>query len=119
MPDEVRLPERVYDKRLGDASLEINVGHKFDNDKRQPEQRNNSAIFRQKDFGKGGPPPAIKGSFSPRINISYEIRELLGDAVKYDKASRSLVLEFSDIENAIRALNILPFGIDYKIYLLS
>lgn len=115
MPDEVRLPERVYDAKLGGASLNINTGFKDG----EMKQKNNSAIFRQKEFGKGGPPPFISGQFSPRIDLSYEVRELLGNAVKYDKASRSLVLEFPSIDNAIRALNILPFGINYNIYLLS
>ena len=41
----------------------------------------------------------------------------LGD--KYDKESRSLVLEFEKIGDAIKALNILPFGINYNIYLLD
>ena len=115
MPDEVRLPERVYDAKLGGASININSGYKDG----KLEQKNNSAIFRQKIFGKSGPPPFISGQFSPIVNISYEVRELLGNAVKYDKSSRSLVLEFPSINNAIQALNILPFGINYNIYLLS
>ena len=54
----------------------------------------------------------------------YEIRSLIGEAIKYDKRDRSLVLEFDGPkENAIRnlkeALNILPFGLNYNIYLLN
>ena len=48
-----------------------------------------------------------------------EVKEILGDAVKYDKKERSLVLEFKSIQDAVRALDILPFGIDYKIFLLN
>ena len=45
--------------------------------------------------------------------------ELKGETLKYDKKERSLVLEFPDIRAAVEALNILPFGINYKIYLLD
>jgi hypothetical protein len=112
LPDEVRLPERVYDKRLGNANLNINVGT-FAPDAKQ---KNMSIVFKQKEFK--GAPPTISASVSPSINLTYEVRELLGDAVKYDKKERSLVLEFKTIDNAIQALNILPFGINYNIFLL-
>jgi hypothetical protein len=78
-----------------------------------------SVVFKQKEFkGGGGPPPTVSASVSPSINLTYEVKELLGDAVKYDKKERSLVLEFRSIEDAIKALNILPFGINYNIFLL-
>lgn len=64
-------------------------------------------------------PPFISSSFSPSIDLSYEVNELLGDAVRYDKKERSLVLDFDSIRDAISALNILPFGLGYKIYLLN
>ena len=51
--------------------------------------------------------------------VGIEVKELLGDAVNYDKKSRSLVLEFRTIQDAIRAINILPFGVNYKIFLLD
>lgn len=78
-----------------------------------------SVIFRQKEFG-NGPKPVASVSFRPNVDfLRYEIHSLLGDALKYDKRDRSLVLEFSTIEDAIRALNILPFGLGYKLYLLN
>jgi len=123
LPDEVRLPERVYDKRLGNATLNFNMGlfapgqNNNNNNNNNQKQKNMSVVFRQKDFGKGAP-PTISASVSPSINLTYEVRELLGEAVKYDKKERSLVLEFKSIEDAIRALNILPFGINYNIFLL-
>lgn len=115
MPDEVRLPEKVYDKRLGDLSLNINAPifpkrQDDRNDEKQPNQRT---------YGKGGSTPALSANFRPNVDLSYEVRELLGKAIKYDKKSRSLVLEFASVQDAIRALNILPFGIGYKIYLLG
>ena len=121
LPDEVRLPERVYDKRLGNATLNFNMGlfapGQNNNNNNNQKQKNMSVVFKQKDFGKGAP-PTISASVSPSINLTYEVRELLGEAVKYDKKERSLVLEFQSIEDAIRALNILPFGINYNIFLL-
>ena len=89
------------------------------NDKVTKKQKTHSEIvFREKIFG-DKQFPVVNASFSPQINISYQVKELIGDAVKYDKKSRSLVLEFSTIQDAIRALNILPFGLGYKIYLLN
>lgn len=135
MPDEVRLPGKVYDKRLG--NMQLNISHSIfapkdyeeqQNNNNQPKQKNNSeisfpgSILAQKEFKGGGGNkqfPFVSGSFSPNFNISYEVQELLGDAIKYDKKSRSLVLEFKTIDDAINALNILPFGIGYKIYLLN
>lgn len=159
MPDEVRLPQRVYDRRLGNMQLNINKGifdnndnngtgnsnnissnsgnNKVDlntappkndnisgNDRRNNNRRGNlkttthsSITFREKTFGKEF--PYVSAQFSPHIDLSYEVRELLGDAILYDKKSRSLVLEFSTIRDAIQALNILPFGLGYKIFLLN
>jgi hypothetical protein len=122
LPDEVRLPERVYDKRLGNATLNFNMGlfapGQNNNNNNNQKQKNMSVVFKQKEFKGGGAPPTISASVSPSINLTYEVRELLGEAVKYDKKERSLVLEFQSIEDAIRALNILPFGINYNIFLL-
>ena len=120
LPDEVRLPERVYDKRLGNATLNFNMGLFAPGSKNQEQKNMSTVAFRQKEFGKGGNkvPPTVTASVSPNINLTYEVRELLGEAVKYDKKERSLVLEFKTIDDAIRALNILPFGINYNIFLL-
>ena len=63
--------------------------------------------------------PDIKTTFSPNIDLSYETAELSGETLKYDKRERSLVLEFPSIQDAVRALKILPFGLNYKVYLLN
>lgn len=131
MPDEVRLPGVYYDKRLGNLSLNFKSGiftGKQDsgseggggNGKGQ-QGKTFSETPRQKIFvkNKGNNNPNITAEFSPSINITKEVHKLLGEAVKYDKKSRSLVLEFDSIDDAIQALNILPFGINYKIYLLD
>lgn len=147
LPDEVRLPGRTYDKRLG--NMQLNVNHSIfapkDYEQQQQSQKKDDtrlndtsspsndkprrqknysefpgSILEQKEFGKDNKQyPYISGSFSPSIDLSYEVSELLGEAIKYDKKSRTLVLEFKTVEDAINALNILPFGLGYKIYLLN
>nr|DAX30634.1 MAG TPA: hypothetical protein [Caudoviricetes sp.] len=139
MPDEVRLPSKVYDKRLGNMQVNVNSGIFADNQKQQyqnnnaqnnnqqgnkgrnqqPKQTNNSEVIEKQFADKKGPPPFISGSMSPYIDLTVKVQELLGDAIVYDKQSRTLVLEFKSIRDAIQALNILPFGLNYKIYLLD
>ena len=115
MPDDVRLPQHVYDKKLLDAQININPAQASGEKKEEKK-----FAFIQKEFGKGGGgKPTVSGNLSFGGNITYDVKELLGDAVKYDKEGRSLVLEFNSIQDAIRALNILPFGLNYNIYLLN
>lgn len=114
LPDEVRLPNRVYDKKLGNLQINMNSGI-F--------QKNHStklSLFSDnRPQQKKGSPPLVGASVSPYIDFSIKVQELLGDAIKYDKEGRTLVLEFTSIRDAIQALNILPFGLGYKIYLLD
>ena len=128
MPDEVRLPSKVYDKRLGNMQVNVNSGVFADNQRQQnnnnrpqnqPRQTNNSEVIEKQFADKKGSPPFISGSMSPYIDLTVKVQELLGDAIVYDKQSRTLVLEFKSIRDAIQALNILPFGLNYKIYLLD
>ncbi len=124
MPDDVKLPNKVYDERL--LGMQLNLSGSFFGDPREKKQSDTTenayvkdgVSFKQKVFG-NNPPPNVTANISPYINITKEVEEILGEAVEYDKKSRSLVLEFNSIQDAIKALNILPFGINYKIYLLS
>ena len=108
MPDEVRLAgQYVYDKRLLDLSLSLKGG--IQGKKMFSKKKNNN-----------GPSYGFNTEIkTPYLSIEKEVRTLLGEAIEYDKKDRSLVLEFKDIPSAIKALNILPFGLDYKIYLLD
>ena len=135
MPDEVRLTGYYKSEPLGKLSLNVKNGlfagkqpanNGGGGGGSQPQQKNNSdtSYQRMKLFSGGGnkpkgPSPYISAEFNPYINITKEVHKLLGEAIKYDKKSRSLVLEFDSIDDAIDALDILPFGIDYKIYLLG
>lgn len=108
LPDDVRLTtSNVYDKKLLDLSLNI---------KGNPIKGGVEGDLLRSSLGGGRIDTNIK---TPYLSLSKEVTELLGEALSYNKKDRSLVLEFKDIPNAIRALNILPFGISYKIYLLD
>ena len=82
---------------------------------------NNKNDQRKKKENEGGP---VKMNIDTKVGVEphyleYESREIKGDVVKYDKKERSLVLEFTTIKDAIESLDILPFGLDYKVYLLD
>lgn len=117
LPDEVRLPSKYYDERLGNMRLTIN-GSIFGQSK-QKEMSERIKLFGGGNNKKKGPKPIVSAEMSPEIGIKRSVEKLLGEAIKYDKKARTLVLEFSSIDDAIEALNVLPFGIDYKIYLLD
>lgn len=116
LPDEVRLPAlKEYDDKLGKLSLRIGDG-----------------LFRksfseetliQREFGKGGggggSQPSLKAEATQEIFLNKKRQELLGESIEYSKTQRSLVLEFKAIDDAIDALNYLPFGLNYQIYLLD
>ena len=109
LPDEVRLPS--YDRRKNIGNLKFRLGAGI------PKKKYFSAEPEQKEFGKDkGGGSAIDSGYP---DLSYTTKELKGETLKYDKTERSLVLEFPDIRAAVDALNILPFGLNYKIYLLD
>lgn len=153
LPDEVRLPGQVYDKRLGNLKVEIPfAGFKgprygelrysdiaerrlFDNTGQRPKQQQQKSNQpnnkpkqnkpkqnkpKQNDNNKGG--EAFRTRFEPDSNytqVSFLTEKILAEAIVYDKKSRTLVLEGDSISEIIRVLNILPFGLNYKIYLLD
>ena len=118
LPDEVRLAGQiVYDKNLLNFSIELKGGVKPKMFGKKGGGGNNNNNQNQ-GGGFGQISTGIKSDYQ-FFTIKQEVRELLGEALKYDKKDRSLVLEFNDIPSAIRALNILPFGLDYKIKLLN
>jgi hypothetical protein len=114
MPDKVRLPELVRDKKLGNAYISLGTDIKAndnnnnnDNGGKKKKKNNNDNTF-------------VRSTFTPlSLDIKYNTGEPLGEVIKYSKKERSLVLEFSSIGKAIEALNVLPFGLNYNIFLLS
>lgn len=109
LPDEVRLPSHEIEKRLGELRLNFSGGYGGGGG-------GNSNDGKKKGGGGGN---FMQTNLTPYVDFSVRVKEYLGDAIKYDKKDRSLVLEFNSIRDAIKALNILPFGINYKLYLLD
>ena len=62
-------------------------------------------------------------SFSSGLNYKADIlvdsHHLVGEVVKYNKESRELILEYTSPQDAVRSLWELPFGFDYRVYLLK
>ena len=105
LPDNIRLTSKYEDKRIGTVKLGFNSESKYKSFSDKPKEQKPKSFFRAE---------------APlNVDISYKTKKILGEAVLYDKNSRSLVLEVSSIHDAIQALNILPFGINYKLYLLD
>ncbi len=117
LPDEVRLPS--YERRKSVLGLKFKLGAGIPKKKIFSECIEEQREFdNNKNKNKGGG-NAIESGIELYPDLSYSSSELKGETLKYDKKERSLVLEFSDIRSAIDTLNILPFGLNYKIYLLD
>jgi len=136
LPDEVRLPEVISQRRFLNAKIDIKPGtgwlyskasEKLYSNKDKKNKDNKGNNNNNNGGGGGGNNPQVNSylnNVSNGYDIMYEIRTLLADAIKYDKKDRSLVLEFDGpkefaIRNLKEALNILPFGLEYNIYLLG
>ena len=115
LPDEVRLPS--YDRRNSVLGLKFKLGAGLPKKKYFSDNSLEQREFKEKNKGGGG--NAIESGLELYPDLSYTTNELKGETLKYDKKERSLVMEFPDIRSAIDALNILPFGLNYKIYLLD
>ena len=109
LPDRVRLTSRPENKKIGSFHFKFNASSK------KPEEK----TFGTKGKKKKGPSPFLSVEAPASVDLGYQVNHQLGEVVNYDKASRSLVLEFNSIVDAIRSLNVLPFGINYKLYLLN
>jgi hypothetical protein len=123
MPDSVRLPHKSYDRKIGNISLEYNpsINPPYIREDLNSDSLEASNGSEQKLFAKGNnkPPKIASGKISTGYELKQTVQKLIGDAILYDKSSRSLVLEFDSIQDAINSLDILPFGVNYKLYLLS
>ena len=117
----------TMDKNKRDGDSVTSVGYS------KPRQTNHSDIeyskglLEQREFKGGGNSipgwtPTFTSEFHPdrdSMSISYLVKETLGEAIVNDKETRTVVLEFKSIQDAIRVLNVLPFGLNYRIYLLD
>lgn len=116
MPTNVRLAENfTSSEKILDASLSFNGS--LDRRKLFSKKKNNNNNNNNNDQQ---PSNLARSSFDfGKVGLYKEKDYKLGEAILYDIESRSLVLEFRSIENAVKALDILPFGINYKLYLLD
>lgn len=121
MPDEVRLPSEAREKRLMNLNFKINGGlpgrRFFSEDCRVKLFTENKK--KKNNGGGGGGGNMFSSELSLNPELSYVEKELKGKTLSYDKRERSLVLEFDSIDAAIKSLTILPFGLNYNIYLLD
>lgn len=74
---------------------------------------------KSKGGGGGGGFKPLETKFDPYINLERDVTTNLGEVIVYDKKTRTAVIEYNSIENAIRSLWILPFGLNYSLYLLD
>lgn len=113
LPDEVRLPSlKVYDQNLGNLSLKLRGGL-------MPEKNEKHFSNKNKNNNNNGGGPTLGSEGFTKVEFQKKLKKILGEAIEYSKTKRTLVLEFEDIRDAINALNYLPFGLNYKIYLLD
>lgn len=116
MPDNVKLAENyIKSDQLFETQLKLEGGlerRKLFSNKNKNNNNNNQNQQGPGNFAKAGIDFGKLGVYRTKENR-------IGEAILYDIKSRSLVLEFGSIENAVRALDILPFGINYKLYLLD
>lgn len=107
MPDEVRMPKTYYDENLAGVSLNISgdINANVTSIDQTPNSGNNG---KKKGDGAG-----------LKFTIQNTVSKLLGDAIVYNKKDRLLVLELDTVRDAVQALNVLPFGLGYKVYLLD
>ena len=129
LPDKIRLDGDNVKENIGNMSIKFKSGiPKFNNgssEKNFSDTYGTRIFFESggKDNGKkkkkGGDGGFINAEFTPYENLSYDYTRLVGRVVKYNKIERSLVLEFDSKMDALKALDILPFGLDYNLYLLN
>lgn len=123
MPDKFRLPSTTRTKEAG-VSLEFGTGsgggNNNNNNGGNNTQKNHSyieqgySLYDEKYFADFAAKSGIRFNIKPQ----YDSTTILGETLEYSLKDRSIVLEFYSLDDAVEALNILPFGINYNVYLL-
>ena len=119
LPDTVRLDGYYAHEKLGNLSFKFQKGFSelgeklFGGGKKKKKKKKDN----NDNNNNGG------GGFSSRLEHKFDIevdtKKLYGEVVKYDKRARELILEFDELRDVPKALDILPFGLNYKVYLLE
>ena len=111
MPDKVRFSSRQEYHRLGRAG--ITVKGKFN----KPSEKFFSSTKKKKN--NGGDNSILSSEAPISVDLGYTVSKLSAETISYDIKNRSLVVEVDSIRDAINLLNVLPFGLNYKLYLVS
>ena len=114
LPDRVKLPGEYYIKNIGNLGVNFNSNLKIFSDDGSNNKPNKNS--------QGGGEKAgnfANANFRPNISLQREELHSLGEVLEYDKIGRSLVLEFENVGKAVSALSVLPFGLNYDVYLLD
>lgn len=112
LPDDVRLPGFTKTNTLFKSRFKFQNGGFFGKQREFSNKKNNN--------NNGGGGQDFSSGIEPwNAEITYDTTKPKGDTLLYDKKSRTLVLEFEELKDAVGALNILPFGLNYDIYLLD
>lgn len=115
MPDAVRFSSRQEYRKLGTAGITIN-GKLEKKEKTFGDSNDRGGKKKKKNNGGGN----YVGSTIPiNAELGYTIKRLSAETISYDIQERSLVLEVESIRDAISVLNVLPFGLNYKLYLVN
>lgn len=96
LPDKVKLPKSYRDKPM---PLSIALGFGGSDPTSGESKKNRSRVF--------------------KLDVQTTESKLLGDIVSYDRTERLLVVEVDSVNDASKALFVLPFGLNYKVYLLD
>ena len=109
LPEVFKLSDFKYETKSLLGGSKLNIGISSNNNNQQNQGKN-----KKKNFSLIG--PEINGlSFA----LNRDVKVSLGEVIHYDKSDRLAVLEFNNIDSAIKSLNILPLGLNYKLYLLD
>lgn len=123
LPSSIRLDGTSSKTNIGSMSVSFRAGlpkvNASGGGQRMFGEKDKKDDKKKKSGGGGGGGDFVQTSFNPYSNLEYEYTETLGRVVRYNKIERSLVLEFDSKVDALRALNVLPFGLDYNLYLLD
>jgi hypothetical protein len=127
LPEVMKLSEFEYKNKslLGGSRIDIDLSSTGGGSNNNGGGNNNNNNQKKKNKGNNKFPQQKQYSlFNPKLSglsfaLSRDVKESLGEVILYDKKSRIAVLEFKNINDAIKALYILPLGLNYKLYLLD
>lgn len=106
----IRFPKYYENKRIGGLGLLVSRGGA---------EGSVARVIEDKSSGKKTTEYSKPDNNSSQYSLELSSSKSAANVLTYDKNSGSLVLESPSIDDAVRALNILPFGIGYKVFILQ